>query len=297
MDENKSAYLYIIPLSIMFVVIVIYPILFNTALSFYEWNGFSNEIFKKFNGIQNYIKLAKDEYFWVALRNTGYFILANSIFQVLLSLVFAVVLYYGSFKYENIIKGIFFFPALLSPVVVGLVWKYLLSYQGPINNFLSTIGLDFLAIEWLGNIYTPIWVVSFINIWRWVGYGFVLFYAGLTSISNELIEAARIDGATFFQYIAKIVIPLLKQIIILDLLLVFISSFRIFDIVYVTTRGGPVHQSEILTTLQYYYSFDSYGPNEMGVASAISVVLLIFVVVFSIIRLKVSARVVTKKDI
>jgi ABC-type sugar transport system permease subunit len=142
----------------------------------------------------------------------------------------------------------------------------------------------------LGNIYTPIWIIAFINIWQWTGFGVVLYYAGLSSIDNELIEAAKIDGASFFQYIIKIVIPLLKPIIILDLLLVFISGFRVFDIVYVTTRGGPIHQSEVLTTLQYYYSFDSYGPNKMGIASVISVVLLIIVVIFSLARITVNRR-------
>jgi ABC-type sugar transport system permease subunit len=293
MKNGKAAapYVYVLPLLIMIIAIVLYPILFNLALSFYRWDGFRKGIFENFVGFSNYIELAGDEYFWISLRNTAYFELACSIFQVLFPLIFAVILFYGFFKQENLIKGIIYFPALISPVVVGLVWRFFFSFDGPINNLLRLIGLDFMAIEWLGNIYTPIWIISFINIWQWTGFGIVLYYAGLSSIDNELIEAAKIDGASFFQYIFKIVVPLLRPVIVLDALLVFISGFRVFDIVYVTTRGGPIHQSEVMTTLQYYYSYDSYGPNKMGIASVISVVLMVFVVIFSLIRITVNRRV------
>jgi ABC-type sugar transport system permease subunit len=289
-ERSTTAYLYLLPLLLMILFIVLYPLLFNLILSFFKWDGFRKGVFRQFVGFQNYRALAKDEYFWVSLRNTAYFELACSIFQVLSPLVFSVILYYGYFKRENLIKGIIYFPALVSPVVVGLVWRFFFSYDGPINLFLRGIGLKFLAIEWLGNIYAPIWIIAFINIWQWTGFGIVLYYAGLSSIDNELIEAAKIDGAEFFQYILKIVLPLMKPVIVLDLLLVFISGFRVFDIVYVTTRGGPIHQSEVLTTLQYYYSYDSYGPNKMGIASVISVVLLVIVVVFSLIRITVNRR-------
>lgn len=292
-ENSRSVYLYLLPLILMFLFIVIYPLIFNTALSFYDWDGFRKGIFNEFAGFNNYVELAKNEYFWVSLRNTAYFELACSVFQVSIPLIFAVILYYGLFKYENIIKGLIYFPALVSPVVVGLLWRFFFSFNGPINEVLRSIGLGFLAIEWLGNIYTPIWIIAFINIWQWTGFGIVIFYAGLTSIDNEVIEAAQVDGASFFQYIIKIVVPLLKPVIILDLLLVFITGFRVFDIVYVTTRGGPIHSSELLTTLQYYYSFDAYGPNKMGVGAVISVVLLLIVVIFSVARIMVSRRTAT----
>ena len=294
-ENSKSVYLYLLPLILMFLFILLYPLIFNLALSFYDWDGFRAAIFNNFVGFNNYIVLLKNEYFLVALRNTAYIELVCCSFQVLLPLIFAVVLFYGSFKYENVIKSIIYFPALISPVVVGLVWKFFFSYNGPINNVLRTIGLGFLAKEWLGNIYTPIWVIGFILTWEWCGFRIVLFYAGLSSIDSELIDAAKIDGASFFQYIIKVVIPILKPVIILNLLLIFVTTFRVFDIIYVTTRGGPVHQSELLTTLQYFYSFDSIGPNKMGVASVISVVLLLFVIVFSIIRIIFNRRFAVEK--
>jgi len=283
-EKQNVAYLYLLPLIFVIVFFFVYPAIFNFVISLFDWSGFSRRVFAHYVGSINYTHLFDDEYFWVALRNTVFFELTCCIFQVFFPLFFALVLFFGKFKGENIIKALIYFPALISPVVVGLVWKYILSLDGLFNQTLQTIGLDFLVMDWLGNIYTPIWIMAFINIWQFTGYGTILFLAGLSSIDKKIIEAAIVDGASLFQCVTKIVTPLLKPIIILDLLLVFITVFRIFDLVFVTTRGGPVHQSELLTTLMYYYSFDSWGPNKMGVAAAISVLLLPIAVAFSLAR-------------
>lgn len=282
-----NAYVYLIPIIGVFLINVLYPMSFNVLLSFFKWDGFNRKIFKNFIGWQSYLELAHNQYFWIALRNTAYFEIGCCIFQVLFPLILSVIIYYGYFKLENVVKSIFYFPALISPVLVGLMWRYFFALDGPVNRILKDIGLDFLAIQWWSNIFWPIWLITFMNIWQWTGFGIVLFYAGLSSINEELIEAARIDGASFSQYIRKIVIPLLKPVVLLDILLVFISGFRVFDIVYVTTRGGPVHYSEVLTTLQYYYSFDTWGPNKMGVGAVISVVLLMIVLIFSLVRISI----------
>jgi len=284
MRRENIGYIYLLPFICILVFFFAYPSIFNFIMSLYDWDGFSKKIFANYVGLKNYIRLSRDGYFWIALRNTAYFELTCCVFQVFFPLFFALVLFFGQFKYENTIKALIYFPALISPVVVGLVWRYLLSLDGLVNAMLRSIGLDFLAIEWLGNIYTPIWIIAFINIWQFTGYGMVIFLAGLSSINKEIIEAATVDGASLFQCILKIVVPVLRPIIILDLLLVFITGFRVFDIVFVLTRGGPVHHSELLTTLMYYYSFDSFGPNKMGVAAGISVFLLLIVIVFSVIR-------------
>jgi len=285
MKEKQSiAYLYLLPFICVLIFFFAYPSIFNFVLSLYNWNGFSRKIFANYVGLRNYFELFQDEYFWVALRNTAYFELAVCSVQLFLPLFFSLILFFGQFKYGNIIKALLYFPALISPVVVGLVWKHIFSLDGLVNTVLKSIGMNFLAIEWLGNIYTPIWIVAFINIWQFTGYGMVIFDAGLISIDKGIIEAATVDGTSFFQLIVKIVLPLLKPVIILALLLKFVTGFRVFDLIYIVTRGGPVHQSEVLTTLMYYYSFDSFGPNKMGIAAVISVILLLFIVIFSVIR-------------
>jgi ABC-type sugar transport system permease subunit len=143
---------------------------------------------------------------------------------------------------------------------------------------------------WLGNRITPIFVVIFVNIWQWSGYNMVLYYAGLQGVENDLIEAAKIDGATWLQTIKSVVIPQLSKTISLAVILNIIGSFKVFDLVYVITGGGPAHSSEVIASQIYYESFSMFGPNRMGYASALAVILTIIVVVFAIIRIRIDRK-------
>lgn len=284
-------YSYIGPALLIFVIFMLYPIIFSTFLSFYDWNGYSPEIFSKFINIQNYVDLFQDKFFWIALRNTIFFVFATITVQLAFALFTAIIIFYGNFKYSNAIRTIIFFPGILSAVIVGLVWKQFFVLDGLINQFFTLLRLDFLAIPWLSNLYLPIWICAFVNIWQWSGYNLVIFYAALQSFDYQLIEAAMIDGANFKSVISRIIVPVLRPIIGLSIILNFIGGFRVFDLVYILTKGGPVHRSEVLTTLMYYYSFDPSGPNRMGYASAIAVILLLIIIFFSIFRIRLMKKV------
>ena len=133
---------------------------------------------------------------------------------------------------------------------------------------------------------SAIWVVIFVSIWQWTGYNMVIFYAGLQSVDREILEAADVDGANWWGKILKIVVPSIFPTIILNVILNLVGSFRVFDIVYVLTRGGPVHSSEVLTTIMYYYSFSANGPNKMGVGSAIAFIMFAIMIIFGILRVR-----------
>jgi ABC-type sugar transport system permease subunit len=124
-----------------------------------------------------------------------------------------------------------------------------------------------------------------VSIWQWVGYNMVIFYAGLQSLNIELLEAGDVDGANWRAKIFHIIIPCLYPTIALNAILNLIGSFRVFDIVYVLTRGGPAHYSEVLTTFMYYYTFAANGPNRMGVGSAIAFIMFLIMIVFGFIRI------------
>ncbi|MCL5986709.1 MAG: sugar ABC transporter permease [Actinobacteria bacterium] len=287
---NIQPYVYIAPALIVFVIFMFYPVVFTIALSFFKWNGYSKVIFDQFVGIKNYLNLLLDKSFWVAFKNTAYFVISGITFQLALALLFALIVYFGNFKYSNIIRAIIFFPGILSSVIVGLVWKKFFVYDGLINQFLQVVGFGNLAYPWLSNIYLPIWIIAFVNIWQWTGYNLVIFYAALQSIEHEHVEAAFIDGASLPQAVIKVVIPQLKPIIGLSAILNFIGGFRVFDLVWVLTRGGPAHSSEVLTTLMFYFSFDPSGPNRMGYAASVATILMIIIVIFSIVRIRVSKK-------
>jgi len=289
-NNNLEPYSWLMPSMVLFLIFLIYPIVFSVILSFFEWRGYSIDIFSKFIGVQNYIRLFKDHLYWQSFGNTLILVFVVVFVQNGVAIFLAITLYFGKFKYSNIIRALIFFPGVISAIVIGLVFRRFLELTGPLNVLLKSIGLDKLAIPWLATTSLTIWIVSFITTWQWVGYNMVIFYAGLQNIDISLMEAAYIDGSSITQAIFKIVIPLMKPYIFLSMILNFIGGFRVYDIIWATTRGGPVHSSEVLTTYMYYQSFQSNGPSNMGYASTISVTLAVVVIIFAALRIKFFAR-------
>lgn len=288
--RKSEPYLWLSPSMILFLIFLLYPIIFSIILSFFNWRGYNLDIFGNFAGFQNYIKLAKDSLYWLSLKNTIFLVLTVVIVQNGIALFLALIIYFGNFKYGNLIRAIIFFPGVISAIVIGLVFRKFFELTGPINVLFQSIGLDQLAIPWLTNKNLTIWIVSFVTTWQWVGYNLVIFYAGLQSFDHTLLEAAFIDGASLQIAIFKIVLPLIKPVIFLSAVLNFIGGFRVYDIIWAMTRGGPVHASEVLTTYMYYQSFQSGGPSNMGYASTISVTLAIIVMLFAVIRIRFFAK-------
>lgn len=273
-------YSYLIPALVFLLVIVFLPVIISLVLSFYSFTGYETDIFKKFVAFENFKFLFDNRYFWISLRNTFYFVGSMAVIQVAIALFLAIIIYLGNFRYSSLIRMIIFFPAVLAPVSVSLAWRRILEQDGVLNQILH------ISYPWLAKVNLAIWLVVFVNIWQWVGYTLIIFYAGLQSINKELLEAADIDGANWTQKIFRIVVPFLTPIIVLNVILNVIGSFRAFDIIYVLTRGGPAHNSEVFTTLMYYYSFAANGPSKMGVAAAIAFVMFSAIIVFGVVRIR-----------
>ena len=278
-SEKRRAYLYLVPSLLIFLIFVLTPVVFSLALSFYDFTGFDAHIFKKNVGFQNYGTLFADKYFWISVRNTIYFVGASISIQVAVALFLAIIIFVGRFRMSVLIRTVIFFPGVLAPVSVSLAWRRMLEQDGVINKI---FGMNF---SWLSSVQLAIWCVIFVSIWQWVGYNLVIFYAGLQSIDIEMLEAADVDGANWLTKITRIIIPSIVPAIILNVILNLIGSFRVFDVVYVLTRGGPVHNSEVLTTIMFYYSFSAYGPNKMGVGSAVAVIMFFVVILFGVARI------------
>jgi multiple sugar transport system permease protein/raffinose/stachyose/melibiose transport system permease protein len=164
-----------------------------------------------------------------------------------------------------------FTPLLVSGVIVGLVFRWIFNFDwGLINVGLRSVGLDELALNWLGRRDTPLAVVIFVHYWSTFGYNFVLFLAGLTAISDELVEAARIDGANTPQISFRILMPLLKPIFLTALILSFMGKMRAFNVIWVLTQGGPLHYSETVATYVQKRAF-FWSSLDLGYPSAIAV--------------------------
>ena len=277
--NRVKPYIYLIPSLVIFFVFVLSPVIFSLILSLYNFTGYDSNVFREYVGLKNFRILFADRYFWVSLRNTVYFVGASISIQVIFAMLLAIIIFIGRFKHSVLIRTAIFFPGVLAPVAVSLTWRRMLEQDGVINQIL---GIDF---SWLSSVQLAIWCVVLVSIWQWVGYNLVIFYAGLQSIDIQLLEAADVDGAHWGDKITRIIIPLLMPTTILNVILNLIGSFRVFDIVYVLTRGGPVHNSEVLTTIMFYYSFAANGPNKMGVGSSVAVIMFVFVLLFGILRI------------
>lgn len=279
-NNTGQPYSFIMPALIIFVFVVLSPVVMSLILSFYKFNGFDSNVFKEFIGFENFRILFHDKYFWISFKNTLCFVVISISVQIMLALILAITIFFGKFKNSIMIRTIIFFPAVLAPVSISLAWRRILEHDGLINKILN---IDF---SWLSNPVLAIWIVIFVSMWQTTGYNLVIFYAGLQSVDRTMLEAADVDGASWWGKIIKVVIPTLVPTIILNVILNLIGSFRVFDIVYVLTRGGPVHQSEVFTTIMYYYSFSSNGPNKMGVGSSIAFIMFAIMLIFGFIRIR-----------
>ena len=276
MAQNKRlwAALFLSGPLFIYLVIVIVPLLSSFYFSLTDWNGFG----KTYNmvGLDNFRKIISDPLFGNAIKNTIIWMVAAIIVPTVVGLSIALVLNEGV-RGSNLYKSLFYLPICLSLAIVGQVWIWV--YQpdwGLINEILRRLNLDQMTRAWLANRDTALPAVILAWSWQQVGLAMVIFLAGLTAIPAELTEAAEIDGASYWQSLRHVVIPLLSPMTVVVIALAIINSLKSFDIVYIMTGGGPFHSSDTLAMFMYLQSFKSYY---MGYGSAIAVVLFMIALV------------------
>ena len=274
-----SGYLFILPALLIFVLFLVYPLLHTMYLSLTEWAGFDLSKIR-FVGFRNFKLLLPDWIFWKALRNTMIFVFGTTVFLNLFGLALALFLN-NELKTTRLVRTLIFIPVLLSPIIVGVMWSRIFDPFGALNQILEQMGIIKTPVFWLGDRRIALWSIIGATVWQWVGYDMILYLTGLQQIPVELYEAARIDGANNWHLFRHITLPLLKGIATMVILLNLIGGVRIFDIVYVMTRGGPNHNTEVLATHLYTVAF---WFNKMGYASVIAVVILVISLLFAYLR-------------
>jgi raffinose/stachyose/melibiose transport system permease protein len=276
-----TPYLFLLPALTIYGLLVLWPLARLLLLSLQEWNGLTPE--RKWVGLDNYTALATDSGFWLAAGHNLQW-LGMAAVPILMGLVLAVLLFQTRPRGRSAYRVIYFLPYTLPIVLVGIVWKWIYHpVWGPLNAALRSVGLDQLAQGWLGQTNTAFFALVMAA--NWTGYGFcmVMFLAGLSSIERELYEAAQIDGATPWQQFIHVTLPGLSNTTNVVVLIVFIATVRVFDIVYVTTGGGPIDATEVLGTLIYRQTFENQN---VGYGSAISVATAAVILIVSLVFLK-----------
>ncbi|MGG7097963.1 carbohydrate ABC transporter permease [Clostridium sardiniense] len=271
--EKKYYPLYLmIPALIIFTIFYIGSIVGGFVFSFTNWNiyNFSNP---QFVGLENFKDLFTSTSFMPALWNVVIFAIITTIVKVSLGLLIAILLN-NKFKGRNFFRAVSFLPCTIGTLVIGYVFSFILQPDtGVLNIILRGIGLESLAMNWLGDPNIALYSVAGVESWIWIGFNVAIILAGLQSIPSELYEAARIDGATRFQKFKEITLPLLRPTLNTTITLCVIGGFNVFDIIMSMTNGGPNGATQVISKLSY----DAMRTGTMGYASAINVVQLLLI--------------------
>lgn len=269
----------VIPSMIIIAVFTIYPIIQSLVMSFTNWNILRNT--KKFIGLSNYINMFSDERFLNALKNTVEYTLFYVPLLMVISILFAAVIN-QKFTGSGFHKSLLFIPAVTSMAIIAIIFRYILDGDiGLVSLWLRKLGIsvpDFLRDE-----STAMGAVIFTSLWRWIGFNMVILLAGINAIPESLYEAAEIDGAGNVKQFFSITLPLIAPSLSFTLITNIISSFQVYDQVYVMTKGGPMFRTEVLVYYIYYNGFNVY---KMGYASAMAFFLFLIILLFTLFQLK-----------
>jgi len=280
LKTNLIGYSFIAPSLIGYFIFIFIPVCFSFILSVMKWDG--SDMPMQFVGLQNFAKLFKDSTFIISLKNTVWY----AVFTVPLTMVSAMLI---AVLLNSKIKGVvayrtaFFFPYVASLVAVGAVWNMLFQPEfGPINEFLKMIGFA-NPPRWTASVDWAMWVIIIVSVWKYMGYYMVVYLAALQGISDDLYEAAGIDGATGLKKLWYITIPMLTPTTFFVVIMMTIQCFKVFDLIYVMTGGGPGRATNVLVNHIYNAAFIDF---KFGYASASAMVLFAIVLVITLIQLR-----------
>lgn len=279
-EQKIFPYLLLLPTIAIFGVFLFYPAVNGLWISFTKWDGINPQ---KFIGIKNYIDLLSDESFWSAFLNTVVFTVIT-VPAIYVSALLLALLLTQNIKGSSFFRAAFYWPTMISTIIVGLSWRFLLGEDfGVINYLLTAMGRS--PVKWLTNPKAAMGVIIFVTTWSLAGYYMVMFIAGIKSISETYYEAAKIDGAGFVQQFRFITLPLLKPTTLLVIVLSTVTVIKTYPLVYALTQGGPAGATKLMVQLIQETGFNK---NKMGYASAMTMFLFIILAVLTTVQFKLN---------
>ncbi len=275
--ETKWFLCFSLPALIIYTMFWIAPIVLSIGISFTDWKGITKLSEASFVGLKNYVNLTRDT---ILIKSAG----NNLIYGLVIIIVVPIISFIFAYIIETFLKRKMFFrtvtylPAIIPTIVTVMLWKWIYNPQyGLLNKFLSLIGLESLAKGWLTNSSTALLSVSFTSIWKTVPVYFVLFLAGLQTVPKDLIESATLDGAGKLKIIKNVTLPSISRITTIVMVLIFIDIFRVFELVYAMTNGGPgYYNTEMLLTYAYKTTFTNSNAG-YGMAMTTSIIILVII--------------------
>jgi raffinose/stachyose/melibiose transport system permease protein len=267
------------PALLMFLGFVIFPVLMAGYYGFYRWKGYG--VPTNFVGLQNYVTILQDSAFRQALWHNAVIVVLSLVFQGPIALGFALLLN-QKVRGQSIIRVLIFVPYVIAEVIVATGWTLMLQTNGAVNDFLRSIGLDWLAHDWLANPKLAIWTLMLILTWKYIGFAVILFLAGMQNIPEELSEAAAVDGASYWQTQRRITVPLLGPTIRIWAFLSIIGALQLFDLVYIIW-GQYVSSTAGTSTMATYMVTEGRNAGNYGYGNAVAVVLFLISLVIALV--------------
>ncbi|WHX50111.1 sugar ABC transporter permease [Paenibacillus woosongensis] len=293
MKNSKNVvwyWVFLFPTLSLFAMFQGWPIVASWYYSTLDWSGLTSDA--KFVGMQNFIKVAQDPYFWNAFKNSFKFMAGTVPFHLIFALILAVLLHRPGLKAANLFRTFIFLPVVTTTSIVGIIMVFIWGSDGAVNGALMNMGLLDQPINWLGDANWAMFTVVLISVWKNLGVNLVYWLAGLQSISQELYEAAEVDGATGIRKFTHITVPLLIPIGTIILLLNVVNSLKAFDLVKTMTNGGPFFATDVVSTYIYRYAFTSeMGLPQLGYASAAGLFFALTIILLAIFQSFVQKRI------
>ena len=270
--ENYAAWLFILPALAGTFVFIIIPVICSFGLSFCNWD-LINPI--EFAGFDNYREIFTEPLFYKIFLNTIVFAVSTSFFGVIIPLILAVILN-DKIRGSEFYKTAYFLPFITPMIVIGVVWQWIFDPNiGILNNLLQ------IHINWLYDTRFAMPALIIVSVWKLIGYNMIIFLSSLSTINQSLFEAAKIDGASPVQTFKSVTVPLMSPTIFFVVIITAISSFQIFDLIYLMTQGGPLDSTNVLVYAIYKNAFEYFN---VGKASAIAYVLFVVILVLTLIQ-------------
>lgn len=282
--QTSAAWIFVFPALLGMLIFIIIPIFFSFGLSFAKWD-LLNPI--QFVGLDNYKEIFTEPLFGKILLNTVVFALATSFFGVIIPLILAAIMN-SKIRGADFFKTAYFLPFITPMIVIGIVWEWIFDPNiGLLNKVLQ------VHINWL---YDPHWAMPaliIVSVWKLIGYNMIIFLSGFSGISNSMFEAAKIDGANPVETFFYVTIPLLSPTIFFVVIITAVSSFQIFDLIYLMTQGGPLDSTNVLVYAIYKNAFEYFNA---GKASAIAYVLFVIILVLTLLQWNMRKKLVYNEE-
>ena len=279
-NDKLTALIFILPAVLGTLIFIVIPVIFSFSLSFVNWDLLSP---MSFAGLNNYRDVLTDSSFLQVLINTFVFAISTSVFAVIIPLVLACILN-NKIRGSNFYKTAYFLPFITPMIVIAIVWQWIFDPNiGLLNQ------LFHLNIKWLYDARFAMPALITVSVWKLIGYNMIIFLSGLSTINQEVLEAAKIDGANTWQTFKNVTLPLLSPTIFFVIVITTISSFQVFDLIYIMTEGGPDNSTMVMVYSIYKYAFEFF---DIGKASAIAYILFAIIFVLVLAQWKLRKKIV-----